>query len=280
MKKRIAALLAAGLLLAGLPMSVQAAPEKVEEGWFFDAEYYAESNPDVKAAFGNDKALLYRHYRDYGIKEGRYPYRPGSAMASFENGFDAAVYAAHNPDVVQALGSSPTVLYKHFHDHGSKEDRVYSDETVIPATITRSTYPQAAEALDMAGWDLRSAFNWSVHNLTYYGHGKPDMPENGSPGTRWFAEFGFTNHKGNCYVFAATFCEMARLLGYDATQMSGYVPRTNGTQGPHSWDEIVIDGTSWVFDPECSYASRIDAYQIWYGKPGTWRYVNYTPMTD
>jgi hypothetical protein len=37
----------------------------------FDADYYAEQYPDLKAAFGNDETALYKHFMTYGIKEGR-----------------------------------------------------------------------------------------------------------------------------------------------------------------------------------------------------------------
>ena len=37
----------------------------------FDAEYYAQNNPDVVQVFGNDKELLYSHYVNAGRAEGR-----------------------------------------------------------------------------------------------------------------------------------------------------------------------------------------------------------------
>ena len=132
----------------------------------------------------------------------------------------------------------------------------------------------------MAGWDLKAAYYWSVDTLSYYGHGKPDMPENGSPGTRWFADFGFEKHKGNCFVFAATFCEMARLLGYPCRQMYGQVPAARGGLTPHSWTEIDINGSTYVFDPEFQHATGKNGFMINYGTPGTWRYTAYTPMND
>ena len=40
----------------------------------FDPVYYANKYPDVVAVFGTtDPEVLYKHYLDYGIKEGRYP---------------------------------------------------------------------------------------------------------------------------------------------------------------------------------------------------------------
>ena len=39
----------------------------------FDPVYYAQTYPDVAAAFGNDAQLLLNHYLTYGQKEGRKP---------------------------------------------------------------------------------------------------------------------------------------------------------------------------------------------------------------
>lgn len=39
----------------------------------FDAAYYAQTNPDVVAVFGNDPALLFTHFVTSGINEGRNP---------------------------------------------------------------------------------------------------------------------------------------------------------------------------------------------------------------
>ena len=48
-----------------------AAPETMSDGTVFDAEYYAQSNPDVAAVLGTDKDVLYHHYLNYGKAEGR-----------------------------------------------------------------------------------------------------------------------------------------------------------------------------------------------------------------
>ena len=145
--------------------------------------------------------------------------------------------------------------------------------------VAREVYPAAAEVLDQVGWDLRSGYNWSV-GLSYYGHGKPDMPEDGSPGSRWFADFGFRNHCGNCFVYAATFYEMARLLGYPTRQIYGQVPAARGGLTPHSWVEIDINGVTYVFDPEFAHATGNNGWMFFYGTGGTWRYTDYAPMVD
>lgn len=51
-----------------------AAPVKMSNGQLFDAEFYANANPDVAAVYGNDASKLYQHYLSCGKKEGRLPY--------------------------------------------------------------------------------------------------------------------------------------------------------------------------------------------------------------
>ena len=143
----------------------------------------------------------------------------------------------------------------------------------LDKSVWQLNYPEAEAVLNEVGWDLRQAFNWSA-SLTYYGNGAADMPDEPSPGTEWFADFGFKNHKGNCYVKAATFYEMAASLGYAPRQITGEVPLRRGGMGPHSWIEIDIYGETFVYDPEKGYTG----FKFKYGQPGTWRYTNYSPM--
>ena len=68
------------MLLSGI--NAYAAPKTMADGTVFDAEYYAETYPDVKAAFGNDEAALYNHYVNFGKAEGRQPVAPQAQSTS------------------------------------------------------------------------------------------------------------------------------------------------------------------------------------------------------
>ena len=74
MKKHIAL---AGLVMSFVflftTMDMQAAPKTMPDGTVFDAEFYAETYPDVKDAVGSDEPALYDHYVNYGKAEGRKP---------------------------------------------------------------------------------------------------------------------------------------------------------------------------------------------------------------
>ena len=135
----------------------------------------------------------------------------------------------------------------------------------------------AAHVLDQVGWDLRAAFNWSA-GLTYFGHNS-QMPSDESPGIKWFSDYGFKYHKGNCYVMACTFYRMAKMLGYEVYPISGWVPSSRGGMTPHSWTEIVEDGKIYVYDPNFTNETGRNGYRITYGQSGTWRYADYHRMT-
>ncbi len=61
----------------------------------------------------------------------------------------------------------------------------------------------------------------------------------------------FETTYGNCYGFAAIFWALARGLGYEAYVISG---TCTGTDQPHGWVIIEIDGADYFFDPEWHYA--------------------------
>ncbi len=137
---------------------------------------------------------------------------------------------------------------------------------------TSAAYTYATNVLNQVGWNLYAAYNWSA-SLPYVNYANDP-----SPGSEAMALYGFRNGVGDCYVMAATFYYMAKLLGYDAHQMAGYVPLLGGDMGVHSWVEIDMNGTTYVFDPDFKNQTGRNGYQIYYGMSGTWRYSNYYRM--
>lgn len=137
---------------------------------------------------------------------------------------------------------------------------------------TSKTRIRAIKILEKRGWNLAAAFNYSA-GLPYRW-----TSATAAPGTDWFADYGFKNGCGDCYVMAGTFCYLARTMGYKAWQIDGYVPSRSGGSTPHSWVEVVINGGTYVFDPDFSHETGRSGYMIWYRKPGTWVYTNYRRM--
>ena len=129
---------------------------------------------------------------------------------------------------------------------------------------------QAKDILNRIGWDLRNAFNYSA-GLRYT---KIAAAPAGQSHLEYYASFGYTNGYGHCYVMAATFCQMARALGYECYYVEGAVV-TNVGYAVHGWTEIVINGQVYVFDPNFTNETGRNGYMITYGTSGTWRYVDY-----
>ncbi len=92
----------------------------------FDAKYYAEKNPDVVAALGNDPAVLFAHYMSNGIYEGR------DASATF----NATIYALANTDLATIYGENIEGLVEHYLAFGINEGRIASGEALINADVT------------------------------------------------------------------------------------------------------------------------------------------------
>ena len=65
-------------------MTALAEEKTMPDGMVFDAEYYAQNNPDVVAALGTDENVLYNHYKEHGQAEGRKPYKI-TEISSSEN---------------------------------------------------------------------------------------------------------------------------------------------------------------------------------------------------
>ena len=64
----------AATMVLSSSLTAFAAPETMPDGTIFDAEYYAQTNPDVVAILETDKNVLYQHYLNYGKAEGRQAY--------------------------------------------------------------------------------------------------------------------------------------------------------------------------------------------------------------
>lgn len=143
---------------------------------------------------------------------------------------------------------------------------------ISPDGIQNDAYQGAYNVLNQVGWSLWSAYNWSA-NLPYVNYSNDS-----SPGSKNFAIHGFQTKTGDCYVMAGTFYYMAKLLGYDAHQIAGYVPLRGGKMGVHSWVEIDMNGSTYVFDPDFTNETGRNGYQISYGMSGTWRYSDYYRM--
>lgn len=80
----------------------------------FDATYYADHNPDIKASIGTDENKLLDHFVNYGMNEGR------QAKADF----DVWSYRNRYQDLRIAYGNNLPSYYLHYINGGKAEGRV------------------------------------------------------------------------------------------------------------------------------------------------------------
>lgn len=138
------------LLFLGVKLDANAAPVTMPDGGTFDAEYYAQNNPDVVAILGTDANVLYQHYLTSGRLEGRKPYADNAqagtvaatgAYVTLADGtlFDPVYYAAANPDIAAVLGTDAATLAQHYVTSGKLEGRKPNGTTVNQSTATVPT---------------------------------------------------------------------------------------------------------------------------------------------
>ncbi len=92
----------------------------------FDAAYYANRYPDLKAAFGNDESVLLQHFIQYGMAEGR----QGSSQ------FDVYSYKNLYPDLRAAFGNNLKSYYMHYISSGKAEGRKATGVNTLQNPIT------------------------------------------------------------------------------------------------------------------------------------------------
>ena len=101
--------------------------EKPEEySAVFDAAYYADRYPDLKAAYGGDESALLQHFIQYGMAEGR----QGSSQ------FDVYSYKNLYPDLRAAFGNNLKSYYMHYISSGKAEGRKATGVNTLQKPIT------------------------------------------------------------------------------------------------------------------------------------------------
>lgn len=124
-------------VFASNAMTASAAPMRVSVTDLFDAEYYAEQNPDVKAAFGNDERALLNHYLQHGMKEGR----------NFSKAFNLTLYKKLYSDLAQVFGNNWEMYVTHYLNYGINESRDGGGEFDIVAYMKNN--PDVVDAFGL-----------------------------------------------------------------------------------------------------------------------------------
>ena len=184
MKKRIqllSLLLLVSALLFPLSATVYAEPNYVYERITldtFDHNRYASDNPDLLAAFGQNRKLLFQHYQSNGKQEGRLvhalPYKP-SRLAVFELKrdesfyFDADRYASDYPDLLASFGRNKKALWNHYKQYGFYEGRkAYGTSDSVEAK--RKVF-DIAESITNDGMTerekIKAVHDWIIDHTSY-----------------------------------------------------------------------------------------------------------------
>lgn len=130
----------------------------------------------------------------------------------------------------------------------------------------------ATKILDKEGWNLEDAFEWSSE-LKY--EDKNIELADGVKEVDYLAIYGFENEKGNSFVMASTFYQMAKLLGYDVHYVKGKIQYKSGKLVSHGWCEIDEDEKTYVCDPYFAHEGGKNGLMFEYGDKGTWIYKNH-----
>ena len=130
----------------------------------------------------------------------------------------------------------------------------------------------ATKVLDKEGWNLEDAFEWSSE-LKY--EDKNIELADGVKEVDYLAIYGFENEKGNSFVMASTFYQMAKLLGYDVHYVKGKIQYKSGKLVSHGWCEIDEDEKTYVCDPYFAHEGGKNGLMFEYGDKGTWIYKNH-----
>lgn len=171
-------------------------------GWIFDKDIYKNNNSDVVSVLGDNEKVLYNHWLNNGIAEGR--------TASYV--FDAKYYLDNNSDVKAIFGDDYKAAYNHYISGGCNEMRVASAE--FNPNIYKANYSDLA---NLTGEQLVEHY---VKNGRAEGRNattliKPEEPEKPTQTTDGIFNAGY---------YAQVNSDVAQVLGTDeATLFAHFV---------------------------------------------------------
>lgn len=133
----------------------------------FDAEYYANSYPDLKAVYGTDEEALFQHFITAGLTEGR--------IASPE--FDIVAYRNGYADLQAVFGDNWDAYADHYLTVGKAEGRTIgvragagqndNAQTAASDSIYNAMIAQKAVFPEGMHWDNGNFYAW--HGGIYSG---------------------------------------------------------------------------------------------------------------
>lgn len=114
----------------------------------FDAAYYANRYPDVVAVYGSDPNVLYSHYANNGIHEGRI----ASGL------FNVVEYRKHNHDLEGIYGDNWAAYVNQYLTEGLNEGRIGYGEEFDAASYAN----RYSDLKNIYGYDLKALYTHYV----------------------------------------------------------------------------------------------------------------------
>ena len=130
--KKFLSIAIVGAVLFSCKLSVNAAGLKD----IFSADYYADSYEDLYAAFEYDEAKLFKHVKEYGLKEKR----------DVSPILDVVYYRETYPDLNAAFGDNWDAYVNHYFEYGIKEGRDNGTDFDVIRYV--NSYADLREAFD------------------------------------------------------------------------------------------------------------------------------------
>lgn len=198
-----------GIFLTSV-MPVQAKTTTLEDGTVFDSDYYADTYPDLKAAFGYDYDALLNHYRTYGIHEGRVT----SAEAQQEK---SGFVSIDNLENKKSLKKKCT---------DEEFQAAYNVAAVIVAPLTELSREEQLTQIAIA-----------IRNRVDSGQVQYSTSE-----AHYNDPYGyFVTGVGSC-------AGCARATGLCLNMLGISYEHVNESQWSHQWCRVNVDGTYWICD--------------------------------
>lgn len=149
MRKRLQKLIIGAGMIVALFIGCSVPVNAANYADLFDAAYYAKHNPDVVETYGNDPNVLYAHYVNNGINEGR---NAGPL-------FDVKKYREHNHDLEGIYADNWAAYVNQYLTEGLKEGRIGYGEDFDAASYAN----RYSDLKNIYGYNLSGLY---THYLT------------------------------------------------------------------------------------------------------------------
>lgn len=219
--------------------------EKITIPSSFDAEFYAKNNPDVVAACGNSPEALYKHYLNYGKKEGR-------AQNASEAASNPQQQVVTNP----TQPSAPTTGSGQYWETYVPQDNEYDyTQEVIPLYdyLLNQCLAESGAMNYSSKYDQANAIHeyvqsiWINSGYSYGGNELCLMYYRNQAG-----------YGGTCNSHAELVCDLCRMCGIQASAYHRGVAFDGDRARAHIWVLVTIDGVQY-----CSDVMGVDAFSLY-----------------